>query len=67
MNQFGKLFTISIFGESHGESVGVVIDGCPAGMPISVEDFIEDTERRKGGMQKGEFREKLTSLKNSLP
>ena len=53
MNQFGKLFTISIFGESHGESVGVVIDGCPAGMPISVEDFIEDTERRKGGMQKG--------------
>lgn len=53
MNQFGKLFTISIFGESHGESVGVVIDGCPAGMPLSVEDFIEDTERRKGGMQKG--------------
>lgn len=53
MNQFGKLFTISIFGESHGESVGVVIDGCTAGMPISVEDFIEDTERRKGGMQKG--------------
>lgn len=53
MNQFGKLFTISIFGESHGESVGVVIDGCPAGIPISVEDFIEDTERRKGGMQKG--------------
>jgi chorismate synthase len=53
MNQFGKLFTVSIFGESHGESVGVVIDGCPAGMPISVEDFIEDTERRKGGMQKG--------------
>jgi chorismate synthase len=53
MNQFGKLFTVSIFGESHGESVGVVIDGCPPGMPISVEDFIEDTERRKGGMQKG--------------
>jgi chorismate synthase len=53
MNQFGKLFTVTIFGESHGESVGVVIDGCPAGMPLSVEDFIEDTERRKGGMQKG--------------
>ncbi|MEN9371206.1 MAG: hypothetical protein RL152_640 [Bacteroidota bacterium] len=53
MNQFGKLFTVNIFGESHGESVGVVIDGCPAGMPLSVEDFIEDTERRKGGMQKG--------------
>lgn len=53
MNHFGKLFTVSIFGESHGESVGVVIDGCPAGMPLSVEDFIVDTERRKGGTQKG--------------
>lgn len=53
MNQFGKLFSVTIFGESHGESVGVVIDGCPAGMPLTVEDFIEDTERRKGGMQKG--------------
>lgn len=53
MNHFGKLFTVSIFGESHGESVGVVIDGCPAGLPLSVEDFIVDTERRKGGTQKG--------------
>lgn len=53
MNHFGKLFTVTIFGESHGESVGVVIDGCPAGMPLSVEDFVKDTERRKGGMQKG--------------
>lgn len=53
MNHFGKLFSVSIFGESHGESVGVVIDGCPAGMPLAVEDFIKDTERRKGGTQKG--------------
>ncbi len=53
MNHFGKLFTVTIFGESHGESVGVVIDGCPAGMPLAVEDFAEDTERRKGGKQKG--------------
>jgi len=53
MNHFGKLFTVNIFGESHGESVGVVIDGCPAGMPLAVEDFIKDTERRKGGTQKG--------------
>jgi len=53
MNHFGKLFSVNIFGESHGESVGVVIDGCPAGMPIVVEDFIVDTERRKGGTQKG--------------
>jgi chorismate synthase len=53
MNHFGKLFSVNIFGESHGESVGVVIDGCPAGMPLVVEDFIADTERRKGGTQKG--------------
>ena len=53
MNHFGKLFTVNIFGESHGESVGVVIDGCPAGMPLVVDDFIVDTERRKGGTQKG--------------
>ena len=53
MNHFGKQFSVSIFGESHGESVGVVIDGCPAGMPLNVDDFVLDTERRKGGMQKG--------------
>lgn len=53
MNHFGKLFSVDIFGESHGESVGVVIDGCPAGMPLAIEDFIKDTERRKGGTQKG--------------
>ncbi len=53
MNHFGKIFSVSIFGESHGEGLGVVIDGCPAGMPLAVEDFIVDTERRKGGIQKG--------------
>ena len=53
MNSFGKIFRVSIFGESHGESVGVVIDGCPAGLSIAESDFIEDIERRKGGTQKG--------------
>jgi chorismate synthase len=53
MNTFGRLFRINIFGESHGESVGVNIDGCPAGMPLPLEDFLPDLERRKGGMQKG--------------
>lgn len=53
MNHFGNLFSVSIFGESHGEGLGMVIDGCPAGMPLSIEDFIEDTTRRKGGTQKG--------------
>jgi chorismate synthase len=53
MNRFGTLFTVTIFGESHGDCVGIVLDGCPAGMPITVEDFSVDTERRKGGTQKG--------------
>jgi chorismate synthase len=53
MNSFGRIFKVTIFGESHGESVGVNIDGCPAGLPLTVEDFMTDIERRKGGMQKG--------------
>ena len=53
MNSFGRLFRISIFGESHGESVGIVVDGCPAGLPLTVDDFLPDLERRKGGTQKG--------------
>ena len=53
MNTFGRLFRVNIFGESHGESVGVNIDGCPAGLSLPLEDFLPDLERRKGGMQKG--------------
>jgi chorismate synthase len=53
MNSFGRFFKINIFGESHGESVGVNIDGCPAGLPLQQSDFLEDIERRKGGLQKG--------------
>lgn len=49
MNSFGRLFRIHIFGESHGESVGLTIDGCPAGLSLSAEDFVADIERRKGG------------------
>lgn len=49
MNSFGRIFRVQIFGESHGPSVGVVIDGCPAGLPLSPEDFTPDMERRKAG------------------
>lgn len=49
MNSFGRIFRVSIFGESHGECVGINIDGCPAGLPLSVEDFTIDIERRKAG------------------
>jgi chorismate synthase len=53
MNSFGTLFKVQIFGESHGECVGVLVDGCPAGLPLQQSDFVEDMERRKGGKQKG--------------
>lgn len=53
MNSFGRIFRISIFGESHGECVGITIDGCPAGLSLSAEDLLPDLERRKGGKQKG--------------
>lgn len=53
MNSFGRTFRVSIFGESHGPSVGITIDGCPAGLPLTEDDFTTDIERRKGGMQKG--------------
>jgi len=53
MNSFGKLFRISVLGESHGDCVGITIDGCPAGLSISENDFLSDMERRKGGKQKG--------------
>ena len=53
MNTFGRIFRISIFGESHGECVGITIDGCPAGLSLSAEDLLSDLERRKGGQAKG--------------
>jgi chorismate synthase len=53
LNSFGRIFRVHIFGESHGESVGIVIDGCPAGLPLSADDLLPDLERRKGGKQKG--------------
>jgi chorismate synthase len=49
MNSFGRIFRVHIFGESHGDCVGLTIDGCPAGLPLSADDFNADIERRKPG------------------
>ena len=49
MNSFGRIFRVSILGESHGECVGVIIDGCPPGLPLVVEDFEADLSRRRSG------------------
>ena len=49
MNSFGRIFRVQIFGESHGFAVGVTIDGCPSGIPISEQDFKADIDRRRPG------------------
>ena len=48
-NSFGKLFTITSFGESHGRCVGVIIDGCPAGLALIEEDIQKEVDRRRPG------------------
>ena len=49
MNTFGKILRISIFGESHGNGVGITLDGVPAGLPLKFSDFKGDLERRRAG------------------
>ena len=49
MNTFGRRFRVSIFGESHGELIGVVLDGVPEGLELSEQDFEYDIQRRKSG------------------
>lgn len=51
MNSFGRVLRMTVFGESHGEAVGVVIDGCPAGLPLSTENFTEDLRQRQSGKE----------------
>ncbi|MFC1946635.1 chorismate synthase [Chloroflexota bacterium] len=46
-NSIGKLFTITSFGESHGRCVGVIIDGCPAGLAVTQNDIQKEVDRRK--------------------
>ncbi len=48
-NTFGKLFTVTTFGESHGLGLGAIIDGCPPGIELSEEDLQVDLDRRKPG------------------
>ena len=49
MNTIGKLYTLTSFGESHGEALGGVIDGCPAGIPLSEEEIQHELNRRRPG------------------
>jgi len=51
-NTFGKLFTVTNFGESHGPAIGCVIDGCPPGLELSEADIQHDLDRRRPGTSK---------------
>ncbi|WP_192823472.1 chorismate synthase [Rufibacter sp. LB8] len=51
-NTFGSIFRITTFGESHGTAVGVVVDGCPAGLPITIEEIQASLDRRRPGQSK---------------
>ena len=51
-NSFGKIFRITTFGESHGEALGAIIDGCPAGININIDEIQKELDRRKPGQSK---------------
>lgn len=48
-NTLGRIFTLTSFGESHGSSMGIVVDGCPAGLPLNEADVQQEVERRRPG------------------
>jgi chorismate synthase len=51
-SSFGKIFKVTIFGESHGPAIGVVIDGCPAGLALNLKHLTQEMQRRKPGQSK---------------
>lgn len=51
-NSFGNIFKITTFGESHGKGLGVIIDGCPSGIPVQTEDIQQDLDRRRPGQSR---------------
>ena len=51
-NTFGKIFSLTSFGESHGKAIGGIIDGCPAGISIDINVIQLELDRRKPGQSK---------------
>lgn len=65
MNSFGVIFRVSLFGESHGSAIGVIIDGCPPGLAVTPDDFMADLQRRQSG-SKGTTKRKEPDLPEIL-
>ena len=53
-NSFGKIFTVTSFGESHGPSIGCIVDGCPPGLELSEADLQGDLDKRRPGKTRHE-------------
>ncbi|MEA1905116.1 MAG: chorismate synthase, partial [Candidatus Hadarchaeota archaeon] len=51
-NTFGKIFRVTTWGESHGDAVGVIVDGVPAGLPLSKKEIQRELDRRRPGKSK---------------
>ena len=51
-NSFGQAFKVTTFGESHGQALGAIVDGCPPGLPLSAEDLQGDLDRRRPGQSR---------------
>jgi chorismate synthase len=72
MNTFGNIFRVTVFGESHGPAIGVIIDGCTPGIPLSTDDFTADLLRRKSGKKgttpriEGDIPEILSGIKDGF-
>lgn len=64
-SSFGSIFTISTFGESHGAGLGVVVDGCPAGIPLDELVIQKELDRRRPGQHGSEFNAAVTSRKEA--
>jgi len=79
--ELGKLFSVSIFGESHGMGVGATVNGCPANLELKIEDIQKEADRRKPGQSdvasqrkeedivhifSGIFEGKTTGIKSNL-
>ncbi|MGE5478854.1 MAG: chorismate synthase [Chloroflexota bacterium] len=62
MNEFGRIFRVTMFGESHGDGVGVCVDGCPPGIELSQTDFTADLERRAPRGREGSARREVAPV-----
>ena len=51
-NTFGHLFRITTWGESHGDAIGVAVDGCPPRLPLEVEEIQKELDRRRPGPER---------------